>query len=104
MFEFGFVAGFEGGEVGGEEDEDALTDVVVAEGIKAGAVLELTVPFVEAGGFPLKVSAKEFFIAAVDLPGNVVEEEVLVDGFVSPDVGLESVEDFGFGGISPLTL
>ncbi len=49
----GFVAAFEGQEVGGEEDVDTLARVVIAERCQAHAVFELVVPTTKASTLPL---------------------------------------------------
>ncbi len=83
LFVAGFVAAFEGKEVGGEEDVDTLARVVVTERSQGDAVFELVVPASEAITFPLQGFTGKGFVAGGGLGGDGSKEIVDVDSSIA---------------------
>jgi len=91
----GFVAGFEGTEVGGEEGADDVPFFVVGHGEGGDAVAEPGVPAGDGFAVPAEGRAEEGGVAAGEFAGYGALEAVGVDGAVAADVGVEGAEAEG---------
>ena len=85
----GFVAGFEGTEVGGEEGGDDVSFFIVGHGEGGVAVAEPAVPAGDGFAVPAEGCAEEGGVAAREFAGDGALEMVAVDGLVAADVGIE---------------
>lgn len=91
----GFVAGFEGTEVGGEEGADDVSFFDFAHGTGGDAVAEPAVPAGDGVAVPAEGCAEEGGVATREFAGDGALEVVEVDGLLSVDVGVEGREPEG---------